>query len=68
MAQHTEVPRRRYKLRVNFVGEDAYDKDENAVPFRRLVYLAQPDERVGDVRGNIESMFARMNPEDGGSV
>ncbi|KAJ2859416.1 hypothetical protein GGI22_002993, partial [Coemansia erecta] len=65
MAQHVEEPRRRYKLRVNFVGTNAYDKDENVLPYRKLIYLAYSDERVGDVRRKIESMFASMNPEDG---
>ncbi|KAJ1788196.1 hypothetical protein LPJ59_005578, partial [Coemansia sp. RSA 2399] len=65
MAQRVEEPRRRYKLRVNFVGANAYDKDENILPYRKLIYLAYSDERVGDVRRKIESMFASMNPEDG---
>ncbi|KAJ2552556.1 hypothetical protein EV175_003265 [Coemansia sp. RSA 1933] len=65
MSQRIEEPRRRYKLRVNFVGIDAYDKDEDILPYRKLIYLAHSNERVGDMRRKIESMFASMNPEDG---
>ncbi|KAJ1664730.1 hypothetical protein EV178_003801 [Coemansia sp. RSA 1646] len=65
MTQRSEEPRKRFKLRVSFVGTDIYDNDDSVLPYRKLIYLAYSDERVGEVRRKIESMFASMNPEDG---
>ncbi|KAJ2535295.1 hypothetical protein IWW43_001739 [Coemansia sp. RSA 1935] len=66
MAQPNNEPRRRYKLRVNFVGADAYDADENVRPYRKLIYLAYATQRIGNVRQGIEEMFTKLYPEDSG--
>ncbi|KAJ2542661.1 hypothetical protein GGF49_002688 [Coemansia sp. RSA 1853] len=66
MAQPNSEPRRRYKLRVNFVGSDAYDADENVRPYRKLIYLAYATQRIGNVRQGIEEMFTKLYPEDSG--
>ncbi|KAJ2303038.1 hypothetical protein IWW55_003128, partial [Coemansia sp. RSA 2706] len=66
MAQLTGETLRRYKLRVNFVGVDAYDAEENVTPYRKLIYLAYATQHVGDVRRGIETMFEKLYPEDGG--
>ncbi|KAJ2344981.1 hypothetical protein GGF43_005327, partial [Coemansia sp. RSA 2618] len=60
----TSELRRRYKLRVNFVGADAYDADENVTPYRKLIYLAYATQRIGDVRRGIEAMFEQLYPMD----
>ncbi|PIA18580.1 hypothetical protein COEREDRAFT_85059 [Coemansia reversa NRRL 1564] len=56
---------RRYKLRVNFVGTDAYDTNDNFLPYRKLIYLANGTEKVGNVRSGIEAMFRELYPEEG---
>lgn len=65
MSTHTGESARRYKLRVNFVGTDAYENDGDALPFRKLIYLANSNERVGDVRQGIKALFTKLYPEDG---
>ncbi|KAJ2260743.1 hypothetical protein GGI01_002790 [Coemansia sp. RSA 376] len=65
MSTHTGESARRYKLRVNFVGIDAYESDGDALPFRKLIYLASATDRVGDVRQGIKALFTKLYPEDG---
>ncbi|KAJ2889023.1 hypothetical protein IWW38_004845, partial [Coemansia aciculifera] len=65
MSTQTGKPARRYKLRVNFVGVDAYDNDGGVLPFRKLIYFANANDRVGDVRLGITALFSKLYPEDG---
>ncbi|KAJ1944579.1 hypothetical protein FBU59_002562 [Linderina macrospora] len=65
MEAHLEAIRRRCKLRVNFVGTDEYDNDDRTQPYRKLIYIANSTDRVGDVRKGINSLFAKLYPDDG---
>ncbi|KAJ2157089.1 hypothetical protein GGF46_004741, partial [Coemansia sp. RSA 552] len=60
-----DMLQQRYKLRVNFVGVDAYDTRENVLPYRKLIYLAYATQHIGEVRRGIEAMFTRLYPDDG---
>ncbi|KAJ1946624.1 hypothetical protein GGF37_001060 [Kickxella alabastrina] len=65
MSPRTTSGPRRYKLRVNFVGLDAYDRDENVLPYRKLIYIAYENESIRNVCEGINTLFAKLYPEDG---
>ncbi|KAJ1998621.1 hypothetical protein GGI04_004922, partial [Coemansia thaxteri] len=65
MATHANEPARRFKLRVNFVGIDAYENEGDVLPFRKLIYIASANDKVGDVRKGVRALFSRLYPEDG---
>ncbi|KAJ1946935.1 hypothetical protein EC988_005479, partial [Linderina pennispora] len=65
MEAHGEAIKRRCKLRVNFVGVDEYDHEGRTQPYRKLIYIANSTDQVGDVRKGINTLFAKLYPDDG---
>ncbi|KAJ1720137.1 hypothetical protein LPJ53_005196 [Coemansia erecta] len=65
MVQPTEATRKRYKLRVFFVGDDFYDKNDRVSPYRSFLMFAGPEESIGALRKMVEKQFAVMYPQVG---